>query len=980
MQDTARDGVPQLTSAGSKTVRHRVLKWLHADQQPAASWAHADPGSSTHVAAKPVPVSNALQAPPSGGQDIPVQKRAAKMWKRWKCAIAPGRASSKLSRAVLSQYDSQQSMDDIYSSASVLPVNAAAHTTSGAAASAAMPSNMATAYRSSLYDQTPSSSASATPRATVQHSPASASAASTAVLAHTPTAPSTAAAALPPHQPVKLAAAPGGPGGAHRQQLQPSPSQQRRHAAKQPAAASLPHSETAWASCSSSHWQQLHSLPAAAAAAAAGSSLPGPLVMPPAAAAATPCKVAALVGLASPLDRVPSGSSSMPLSPITPSAAAHTLQLQRSISKGSSGSPASAASPCLARACHSLPGTPWQQRSVPTAPWKQQQQQQAVSALPRSTASPLAPSPAHSPPQVVRAAQPAASSSLYLHSRAAAGVGSSSSGAAAAAYLAGTAMAAYPGLLPAAAPAQPAAVTASPSTAGSNSSSSNNSAELSRWLLRAALLEDELQGRALEVGEGLAAAAERREQLEAALLGMGGAAVAGSRLDVMRQQLSQERDSTAAAAAALSHRASQLGSGLASLQGCLTVLQGSRGGKLTPSSKLGVLQLVLGDVVARLPGEGLAQLELVQGLPGLQQMAGQAAADSAASCKPATCSAADGLAGWHANSGSAAAQRRSHWHQQQQQQQQHEDDDDDDWTVEAEDAVLIGDGESDEDDAVVATLSTALSSKFYTPRHSLAYESRRGSLAAEQAAEQYSGYFERRPDNSTANSSQPLQQQQQQQHGQLLPASVAAAAAAAKAVLAVVEEPAVKDSNTPPAAAAGRAAGPAAAAAPAGLRKSNSRLALQPLLEAEPLDCWDEDSACFQSAASSICSGSHACFTAASQGGELEQVLAYHSTASTPLTGHSTHAASAVLSDAGTGVAADHIRRLQLADAQPTMPVPHHDTRSLAAPGGGDLGSLPVQGLLSAVGGPDLGCLTVGELLQLLTQAVLQQQRSPAGH
>lgn len=96
MQDTARDGVPQHTSAGSKTVRHRVLNWLHADQQPAASWAHADPGSSTRVAAQPVPVSNALQALPSGGQDIPAQKRAAKMWKRceWPVAAVPQQAGS----------------------------------------------------------------------------------------------------------------------------------------------------------------------------------------------------------------------------------------------------------------------------------------------------------------------------------------------------------------------------------------------------------------------------------------------------------------------------------------------------------------------------------------------------------------------------------------------------------------------------------------------------------------------------------------------------------------------------------------------------------------------------------------------------------------------------------------------------------------------------------------------------------------------
>jgi hypothetical protein len=35
------------------------------------------------------------------------------------------------------------------------------------------------------------------------------------------------------------------------------------------------------------------------------------------------------------------------------------------------------------------------------------------------------------------------------------------------------------------------------------SSSDDVSAEVSRWLLRAALLEDELQGRALEVAEAL---------------------------------------------------------------------------------------------------------------------------------------------------------------------------------------------------------------------------------------------------------------------------------------------------------------------------------------------------------------------------------------------------------------------------------------------------------------------------------------------
>jgi hypothetical protein len=301
--------------------------------------------------------------------------------------------------------------------------------------------------------------------------------------------------------------------------------------------------------------------------------------------------------------------------------------------------------------------------------------------------------------------------------------------------------------------------------------------------------------------------------------------------------------------------------------------------------------------------------------------------------------------------------------------QQQQEDSDDEWTVEAQDAVVIGDGESDEDDDVIATLSTAFSTKYYTPRHSLAYESRRSSVAVEQATEQqYSGYFDRRPDNSFIARNQT--QQQQQQQGHMMPASVAAAAAAAKALLAVPTA-AVNYSSTAPAATASKTA-----AAPVGMRKSNSRLALQqlqPLLESEPHDFGDEESTCYQSAGSNSCrSSSEGCFTAASRAEELEQVLAYHSPGNTDFSDTERCVAAA---GPGTGPAKEqesiaHANAQLLEPAQQSLPL-----SLAAASAAGDLGSLPVQGLLSAVGAPDMAYLTVGELLQALTQAVVQQQQ-----
>jgi hypothetical protein len=103
-------------------------------------------------------------------------------------------------------------------------------------------------------------------------------------------------------------------------------------------------------------------------------------------------------------------------------------------------------------------------------------------------------------------------------------------------------MTAYPALVAAASTstADAAANYSNPSSAaGGNSAAGSDgvAAEVSRWLLRAALLEDELQGRALEVRDALQQATERREQLEALLLSMAGCrgphrtAAAASHLD-----------------------------------------------------------------------------------------------------------------------------------------------------------------------------------------------------------------------------------------------------------------------------------------------------------------------------------------------------------------------------------------------------------------------------------------------------------------
>jgi hypothetical protein len=84
MQDVHHDSVLQVAMGGDKAVRRRVLNWLHAGYQPAAPLrdAGAVPGSSMLVAAQPVSVTNATPTEPLGSQDVPVHKRAAKMWKR----------------------------------------------------------------------------------------------------------------------------------------------------------------------------------------------------------------------------------------------------------------------------------------------------------------------------------------------------------------------------------------------------------------------------------------------------------------------------------------------------------------------------------------------------------------------------------------------------------------------------------------------------------------------------------------------------------------------------------------------------------------------------------------------------------------------------------------------------------------------------------------------------------------------------------
>lgn len=247
--------------------------------------------------------------------------------------------------------------------------------------------------------------------------------------------------------------------------------------------------------------------------------------------------------------------------------------------------------------------------------------------------------------------------------------------------------------------------------------------------------------------------------------------------------------------AELQARASGLGSALATLQGCQAVLGSSKASRLSPGSRLAVLQLVLSDVAARLPYEQLQELEVLEGLPSSDSeareicaLAGAGSIQAAvqpllqagigpAQVTPQAVSAAPGssFSPVHAagvqmsgmQSDVPTGQRRegsmistasmstattsrfrgsrysyssrppappppSHSSQQYApwyaDLRQHDDDDD------------------DSDDDIMDSLSSVLSSRHYTPRPSLSYESRKAAAAAAlQAAANHQARNVRRP-------------------------------------------------------------------------------------------------------------------------------------------------------------------------------------------------------------------------------------------
>lgn len=215
-------------------------------------------------------------------------------------------------------------------------------------------------------------------------------------------------------------------------------------------------------------------------------------------------------------------------------------------------------------------------------------------------------------------------------------------------------------------------------------------------------------------------------------------------------------------------RAVDLGSALATLQGCQAVLGSSKGATLRPCSRLAVLQLVLSDVVARLPAERLQELPVLEGLPSLDTEAREIcrlaeASSIQASVQPLLHAGAypppaqhqqqprfDAAAPPTAHSAASHASGALHGglHRQgsgfsrssdatgtsysrpsvvaptqpgsaQQQQQP--------WYA---DLKPEGEGDDDDDD-ILDSLSSVLSSKQYTPRLSLSYESRKAAAAAE---------------------------------------------------------------------------------------------------------------------------------------------------------------------------------------------------------------------------------------------------------
>eukprot|EP00775_Hariotina_reticulata_P004468 gene4468-4724_t len=301
------------------------------------------------------------------------------------------------------------------------------------------------------------------------------------------------------------------------------------------------------------------------------------------------------------------------------------------------------------------------------------------------------------------------------------------------------------------------------------------------WLLRAALLEDELQGRALEVQEQLEQLAQGREELQATLLSLQNCTNGASTAQAVREQLLQELSSTTSNCRHLTGRAAQLGTALARLQGCQKVLGSSKGHELQPWQRLAVVQLVLSDVVCRLPAEQLHQLPVLQGVPVLDAASQETCRQSgvgtivgklvggygtqpsttgpAQEQQPAPSSHAGSVGGAVSAAGPNLQCLSSRYgvgvdlySRQCAVDWAH-----DELAAEGDAEDVLDDEDDEESTAVVEAITTVLSSNFYTPRTSLSLENRRSSGAqpaasAGAASTNFDGSFamKRVPQPSTA--------------------------------------------------------------------------------------------------------------------------------------------------------------------------------------------------------------------------------------
>lgn len=277
----------------------------------------------------------------------------------------------------------------------------------------------------------------------------------------------------------------------------------------------------------------------------------------------------------------------------------------------------------------------------------------------------------------------------------------------------------------------------------------------------------------------------------------------------------------------LQSRAQGLGSALATLQGCQAVLGSSRATRLSPCSQLSVLQLVLSDVVARLPAERLQELPVLDGLPSLcatgLEICQLAAAASGihASVQPLLSSAVTPVAPPPAvpqlpsimmehsvgaaptagllRPGSAlsvvSATSAATWSRPPQQQQQPLQEQLPWYSDLKPETEGCGGDDDDDDDTIIESLSSVLSSRHFTPRRSIAYESRKAAAAASASASSHA-------QDGTAVFPPALRRLRH-------PSGSAAAADAAALTLAGIASSG-SWSNWPPAAGAHDAAGDAA--------------------------------------------------------------------------------------------------------------------------------------------------------------------------